>query len=201
MPTIAQPTGLAKGAGKFKGWGKLPPAPGKKPNSKTGKDLPRFKYDTRHEMPENISSWDRIKLAGKPAKPVPGVDQEKTDTVGQLRWFIASPKSPAINTSFGERPVVPLEGKSDPSIADENAAEARQYTAAELQHYQKNAGQNFGESEIYPDIETENLRHKNTFAKAPEHSTVLPPLHDISEEHRAVLDADAETMLRDEANQ
>ena len=206
IPTIEQPTGLPKRGGKMKNrWGPIPNSkafgsPANKPVVKTGKNVPVDKIDTSHEKPETVSFFDKIIAQSKAPKAAKQADQNRYDEAGKLKWFVASDKTPDVDTKFGERPDVPLKGNSDPELADENAEEARFKTTTQMAEFNDAANQDFGEGDIFPDIEVGELRHENELSAGREYEYSLRPLTNISDEHRDILDNDAEDKLRAEAD-
>ncbi len=152
LPEIVQPTGLntvenAGGAEREEFNWAVAEEPIVEVEGPVQQDLP----SPTHEQSE-VSLFDSIRIPSPPTSGESGgYAQNIRDSIDDL------PTSDSVNTSAGARPAVELLGAADLQQNEENLRESEGAVSEELNTASTALGQDFGESNVYPDIETEML--------------------------------------------
>ncbi|MEO0995740.1 MAG: hypothetical protein AAFX62_18320, partial [Pseudomonadota bacterium] len=174
LPEIDQPTGLET----LEQHGQRQEAEaealeaGQEPDiAEAPQDAPRQTPETTHEQPgppppvnsvraPNISAPPPAAAAGEAQGEGGGQDDAWIEQAsGQMRNAISQlpANDPNLNTSAGQRPRIDLTGGADPTQNQENKAEADQTMGEEGANAERAAAQDFGENDVFPDIETEPM--------------------------------------------
>jgi hypothetical protein len=200
VPGIQQPTGMPAGPFQPGNWSLEGTPLAKKPAMKPGSGVLARPFPTEHPLPETKSFWQRFMTQARSVTPTSPANREQAETVGQLQGLVHSSETPQVETSFGPQPHVPLVGDSDPNLARTNADAAHGQTVAELQRRQLDTQVDVGDSLIRPTVAVDTLHYQTEFSTGDTYDYGNPALHEILPEHKSILDADAEGMLREEAD-
>ncbi|MFN6944055.1 MAG: hypothetical protein ACK4ND_03840 [Cytophagaceae bacterium] len=192
LPEIEQPTGLPVKEQPEENVGKEAYTPeGEVPENKPEGASEVAKAPEEHEI-----GSEKPALPPTPT-PKPSTEGEETEDSGEalkVKQTIQQLPStdPNLNTEFGEKPELSLEGQADPAQNEHFKEESDQETLEEKAKADAELSKEFGENEVYPEIETEMLKVDMELSEPEIPGEVeLEELGDISGDVREAFDEQA----------
>ncbi|MEM9896598.1 MAG: hypothetical protein AAF789_09545 [Bacteroidota bacterium] len=160
LPTLEQPTGLEPGSlGDQKSYVAPPVSELPDFEMSTGQVQEISLPETPEPVPANVTS----------SVSRPTSQKELIQAVGNVSAEVS------VDTSMGERPTVPLEGESDLAQMDANERSTTSHLFAnrteEIQAFQID----FGENEVYPNIDTETISSEQSVMGLEELPSIESP--------------------------
>ncbi|MBL6445152.1 hypothetical protein JMN32_02455 [Fulvivirga sp. 29W222] len=194
LPEIDKPTGLpVKGEGTKDQAGKAGAKGskvGKKPELKSKGGEKPVDVNTQHEVPKGsvIRDAQKANLKGKEGK----ADPEEAKAV--IRRLPADDKG--VNTSPGKAPKVKLSGDADPAQNTENKGKSDESVNTELTAHQEQTQNDFGEHDIFPEIEPEKLSPNIELQEIPSlENKGIDPMPEMDAETLAAFNAQAKQQM------
>jgi hypothetical protein len=171
LPEIPQPTGLPPSRGRASGQAKTTRSseersPGTPPDLAEGARTSGDSLQVRHEVGRGPAPGDQPQpefsepdeSSRSERDPEQGSWLERL--LGRVSTFVRQlpSRDPAVNASAGRRPNVSLTGKASPGLIEENRQRSRRRVAQKRAQADAATQEDFGEHDIYPEVEPETLR-------------------------------------------
>lgn len=198
LPVIDQPTGIPTKAHKKAEAIKL--EKGKAPDLEvTGKRQGK-QVEIRHKQPEGPTSAE---YAPRFREPERGNEEDSgswwSRLIGRIKSYLNSlPDSDSeVNTSAGKRPKVDLSGRADPKQNNEHKSKSDAKIKENKATAQKETNKDFGEHDIYPDIETEKLSPSTQITGAEPRKEKPFDMRELAPDVRSALNTKMQPRMND----
>ena len=199
LPEIDQPTGLPTKAQKKAE--ELALKKGSTPDleargKEQGKELP-----TEHEQPEGPAPAEN---APRFREPVSKQNEDNgswwSRLFSRIKSYVSSlPDSDSgMRTSAGERPDVDLSGKADPKQNNEHKTKADTKIKSKEAEAQKETTKDFGEQDIYPDVETGKLSPSTQIEGEPPREGKVLNKRTLNPEVKNALNSNLQPRMNEE---